>query len=138
MRNLLKILYRWFPALLLMLAIFRFSARASYELPNFDWADRIVKKGGHMVGYGLLALCYWRALQFRREERLLAWLLTFAYALTDEFHQSFVPGRGSSIWDVIIFDNVGALISLWLASWYRKEKRPDVHPIVERARANRS
>lgn len=92
-----------------------------------------------MVGYGLLALSYWHALHFKTEKRWLAWLLTFAYALTDEFHQSFVPGRFASIWDVIIFDNLGGLISLWLAARYRKQKRPDaIHPIVEQAGAKGS
>lgn len=87
----------------------------------------------------MLALSYWHALGFRREKRWLAWLLTFVYAMTDEFHQSFVPGRFASIWDVLIFDNAGALISLGLITWYRKQKRPDViHPIVEQAGTNGS
>jgi hypothetical protein len=55
---------KWLPALLMMLVIFWFSAQPSSELPVFDWADRIVKKGGHMAGYGLLGFLYWRALDF--------------------------------------------------------------------------
>jgi VanZ family protein len=124
--------FKWLPALLIMLVIFRFSARPSSELPSFDWADRIVKKGGHMFGYALLALSYWRALDFRQEKRWMAWLFTVLYAVTDEFHQSFVPGRHPSLWDVIIFDNFGAIISLWLLHLYRKQKRPDsIRPVVE-------
>ena len=46
--------------------------------------------------------------------------------VSDEFHQSFVPGRFPSIWDVLIFDNLGAVISLWLVDHYIKQKRPDV------------
>src|SRR5215211_7617679 len=103
---------KWFPALLMMLVIFLMSSRTSSELPNFNWADAIVKKGGHMVGYALLALLYWRAFDLKKEKRWVAWLLVILYALTDEFHQSFVPGRHPSVWDVVIFDNIGALISL--------------------------
>ncbi len=127
-----QILSRWLPALLVMMVIFVFSAQPSANLPDFDWLDRIVKKGGHMIGYALLALAYWRALGFHREKRWLAWMLALAYAATDEFHQSFVPGRSPAILDILVFDNMGALISLWLAGKYRKQKRPDnPRPIVK-------
>ncbi len=80
---------------------------------NFGLLDWAVKKGGHMVGYGLLAWSYWFAFDFRADRCWLAWSLALAYAFTDEFHQSFVPGRHPSIWDVVIFDNLGAMIGLW-------------------------
>lgn len=122
---------KWLPAFLMMIVIFLMSARTSAELPNFQWADAMVKKGGHMLGYALLAVLYWRALDLKRETRWVAWLLAILYALTDEFHQSFVPGRHPSMWDIVIFDNIGALLSLGLASLYRKRKRPDaMHPVV--------
>ncbi len=37
------------------------------------------------------------------------------YAATDEYHQSFVPGRSSSVWDVLI-DGLGVLLTLALLS----------------------
>jgi len=123
---------KWLPALLMTLVIFLFSARPASDLLFFAWADTIIKKGGHMIGYALLALSYWRAFDFSEEKRWIAWLLAVVYAVTDEFHQSFVPGRHPSLWDVVIFDNLGALISLWLANRYKKRKRPNpVRPIVE-------
>jgi len=125
---------KWLPALLMMLVIFLFSAQPASELLVFSWADSIIKKGGHMIGYALLALSYWRAFDFKEEKRWLAWLLAVLYAVTDELHQSFVPGRYPSIWDVVIFDNLGALISLWLANRYGKQKRPDPNrPAIEKA-----
>jgi VanZ family protein len=121
MRKWTRILSRWLPVLLMMLVIFWFSAQPSSVLPVFDWADRIVKKGGHVVGYALLGLSYWRAFDFKPEKRLIAWLLAVLYGLSDEFHQALVPGRHPSLWDVILFDNFGALISVWLADLYRKK-----------------
>ncbi|WKZ38000.1 MAG: hypothetical protein QY332_08660 [Anaerolineales bacterium] len=44
MKNILLIVPRWFPALLLMLVIFAFSSRASAELPNFGGWDYFIKK----------------------------------------------------------------------------------------------
>jgi VanZ family protein len=116
MKILLSIVPRWFPALLVMLAIFSFSSRPASSLPDFLGWDYFIKKTGHMIGYGLLALSYFHLLNYNRERYWLAWLMAMLYALTDEFHQSFVPGRGASIYDVIIFDNLGAIIALWIYS----------------------
>jgi VanZ family protein len=73
----------------------------------------------------MLAFAYWYALDMRKSKRWLAWLLAVAYAMTDEYHQSYSAGRHPSIWDVMIFDNIGALISLWLAGRHIKQKRPN-------------
>jgi len=98
----------------MMVVIFVFSARPSTELLNFgDW-DYFIKKGGHAVGYGLLALSYWRGLEFERGKKWFAWGLAICYAITDEVHQGFVPGRHPSLWDVLLFDNVGAILGLIL------------------------
>jgi len=119
-------IWEWIPALVVMGMIFWFSAQPGDELPVFSWADKIVKKSGHMIGYALLAFWYWYALGLQSNRRWFAWLLAILYAITDEYHQSFVPYRGPSIWDVLIFDNLGALISIWLTHRYmNKPKRPD-------------
>ncbi len=106
----------WIPALLVMAAIFFFSSLPSNDIPNFGNFDFSVKKLGHMLGYALLAQAYLYGLraQFHNRSRLfllLAWLLTIAYAFTDEFHQSFTPGRNSTIIDVGI-DSIGSVVGL--------------------------
>jgi VanZ family protein len=53
----------------------------------------------------------------------LAWLLAVLYAATDELHQSLVPGRHPSPVDVLLFDNVGALVGVWLYSLALRRKR---------------
>lgn len=118
-----------------MLTIFLFSSQSSSELPNFDWADRIVKKGGHMIGYALLALSCWQGFEFKHEKRWLAWCLVILYALSDEFHQSFVPGRFPSVMDVLVFDNLGALIGLWFSNLYKTQRSDSLGPIVEKVKA---
>jgi len=121
----MKKIQKWVPALLMMGLIFWFSSQPSDKLPNFNWADAIVKKSGHVVEYALLAFAYGYGLGMDKSKRWLAWLLAILYALTDEYHQSFITGRHPSIWDVLIFDNIGTLISLWLTTLYIKRKRPD-------------
>ncbi|MBI3579591.1 MAG: VanZ family protein [Ignavibacteriales bacterium] len=55
---------------------------------------------------------------FKNYPGLMALLFTAFYGLADEFHQKFVPGRTSDIYDVVA-DTAGALLYLlifWLFS----------------------
>lgn len=89
-----------------------------------------------MIGYALLALSYWRVFSFRKGKWWLAWSSALLYAVTDEFHQSFVPGRYPSILDVVVFDNLGALVSLCLWSLYKTQRSDSLGPIVDGFKAN--
>jgi len=116
MKKFLSIVPRWFPALFMMLVIFAFSSQPGDSLPSFQNWDYIIKKTGHAIGYGLLALSYFYYLKYDKKKYWLAWLLALIFSATDEFHQSFVPGRHASVLDVLIFDDLGAMIALWLHS----------------------
>src|SRR5574337_185096 len=107
---------RWGWSALTMGMIFAISSIPGKDLPNFGSMDYWAKKGGHMLGYGLLALTYWRGLGWDKKRLWLAWLLTILYAITDELHQSFVAGRHPSPVDVILFDSTGSLAALWWGS----------------------
>jgi VanZ family protein len=113
-------LLRWLPAVLIMAVIFGFSSTPATRLPNFGLLDFVVKKGGHMLGYALLALAYWYGLRLEKSRWWLALLFALLYAVSDEFHQSFVPGRHPSWVDVFLFDGGGAAIALGLAYWRQK------------------
>ncbi len=80
-----------------------------------------------MTGYGLLALSYWFGFKFDRKKGWLVWLMALLYAASDEFHQSFTPGRHPSPVDVLFFDGGGALLGiLFRKGWKRiKAKSPD-------------
>ena len=125
MKKFLSIVPRWLPALLLMLVIFAFSSRASSELPNFLGWDYIVKKSAHAIGYGMLALSYLHMFKWDKRYYLLSWLLSLLYSATDEFHQSFVPGRHPAVTDVLIFDNLGALTALAIHYMIRRKREKE-------------
>ena len=81
-----------------------------------------IRKAAHVTEYAILAMLAWRA--FRRNARLRTkmsilfagvWCAAILVAVSDEFHQSFVASRTSSMRDVMI-DGVGALIGL-VISW---------------------
>ena len=104
---------RWLPLLLAMGVIFFASNQPAADLPNFGLWDLGVKKLGHFLAYALLALLALRAVLDWQRPFLVAGLLVFLYALSDEFHQMFTPGRNASLVDVAI-DMSGALTCLWL------------------------
>jgi VanZ family protein len=114
---------RWLPAVAIMAAIFIFSATPGDELPDYGFWDTLVKKGGHVTGYALLALAYMYGMNFDRKKEWLAWLFALLYAASDEFHQSFTPGRHPSPMDVIIFDNLGAVLAVLSTGEYLRRKQ---------------
>ena len=88
-----------------------------------------VRKGAHFTEYLILGAVLVSAVkEWRVAPGLLmaggapaAWLIGTAYALTDEFHQSFVPGRSCELRDVVI-DSCGVLtgvLAATLAGWIR-------------------
>src|SRR5512142_1984658 len=117
-----KNLLRWLPALLIMAVIFLLSNTPSKDLPDFGLLDFLVKKAGHMAGYGLLALAYWFGLRFEKRYWWLPILLAVIYAASDEFHQSFIAGRNPSLRDVFLFDGGGASLTIALAYYLFSKK----------------
>jgi VanZ family protein len=86
--------------------------------PEPVW-DLLLKKAAHMIEYGILFLLLWQALP-RRPGVALAWALTVLYAASDEYHQTFVPGRNGQWLDVIV-DGVGASLAA-LAVWMSRQR----------------
>ena len=105
---------RWLPAIIIMAVIFGFSSIPAREMPSFGLWDFIVKKGAHMLGYGLLAVALWYAQVFNMHRWWLVLVLAVLYAITDEFHQSFVAGRHPSWVDALVIDDIGAALGLWV------------------------
>ncbi|MEW6569342.1 MAG: VanZ family protein [Chloroflexota bacterium] len=116
----LPLALRWLPSMVMMALIFTFSSLPASVLPDLGVLDVIAKKGGHVLGYGLLGLAYFYALPPRLSygyRWLLALLMAVLFALSDEYHQSFVEGRGSTITDVMI-DAAGASLALVFGTPY--------------------
>ncbi len=108
-----------------MATIFTLSSMPASRLPHFGPFDLWIKKGGHATGYALLALAYAYALPSRLSlpYRLsLGFIMAVLFALSDEFHQSFVQGRTSSLRDVGI-DAAGAAVALLTAGFYSSNSR---------------
>lgn len=104
-------LHRWGPALLMMAIIFFFSSLPSSSVPEFGKYEFTIKKGGHVLGYMLLGRTFLIGFGSRKTAPWLALGLSILYAITDEIHQSIVPGRALRVFDVGI-DTLGSLLGL--------------------------
>lgn len=109
----------WAPVGLLMALVFVSSAQPRMPAGPFPGAD----KWAHAITYAALAAAWVRALAGGRWEgvtpRKVVWAAAaaVAYGLTDEWHQSFVPGRSADAADVVA-DAVGAVLAAGgLGAW---------------------
>lgn len=89
-------------------------------------AHVICRKAGHILEYLVLGVLAWRAFTatpfvWIRPEFLTVALI-LAVAMSDEFHQSFVPSRTSALGDVG-YDFFGGLMGLLLMLRLRNEPR---------------
>ncbi len=86
------------------------------QLPSFKFSDKLL----HFAAYGIMAILFCRAFnstnRLHRRRGLLflfSVMATTAYGLSDEWHQSFVPGRSAEVGDAVA-DFAGGLAGSWL------------------------
>jgi uncharacterized protein YfiM (DUF2279 family) len=93
------------------------------SLPAIPGLDKL----GHMVIYGILAgtilFAFSEKQKNTRSRRVMLFTVAFCilYGISDEIHQSFIPGRFVSIYDVFA-DCAGATAACALWSWLRKRR----------------
>jgi len=125
-KGILTWLWYWLPPLLMMAFIYSLSAQPVLPQAPGEWLDAFIKKLSHMIEYTILFLLLWRAWRYSRPRlpaRHPALLMTALYAVSDEVHQSFVPGRHANWYDVL-FD-VSAPLLLWWIGHRRSLRRKD-------------
>jgi len=125
----------WVPLLLWAGLIFFLSSLPHLRTELGVW-DLILRKIFHFCEFGLLALLVFRVLSVQGVllkndgwRVILAVAITILYAISDEFHQSFVEGRVGSVLDVVI-DSAGAVVAgLILALRLKKALLSNQHSI---------
>ncbi len=107
----------------LSLKVTNFIVNLFSKVKNMDtslrmhYVDPIIRKLAHFSIYclvGFSVMGFWCTFDIKNKYKLLlSILLGVSYAASDEFHQSFVPGRGPSIRDVCI-DSAGVLTGIFI------------------------
>jgi VanZ family protein len=133
-------LFYWLPPIIWMAAIFYFSTDTfsggntgslfykifhaiipSLTPEQFHPYHLFIRKASHFTEYAILALMLFRAFRAGSSVRwswrwaIYALVIVAAYALLDEFHQTFTITRGGSIYDSLLDISGGAtaLLLLW-------------------------
>lgn len=115
----LKFLKFWFPVFLYSGIIFYASSlpdvKPPLEIKNIDKAIHILE----YLPFGfLLARAFqqqWPAVRMGQVVTLCALL----YGISDEYHQSFVPGREAGVADVVA-DTIGGFLGVWIYLFRQK------------------
>lgn len=84
---------------------------------NMNRMNHLLRKNAHFFAYLVLGVLVMNALNRSgvrgAKKILLALIFCVLYAISDEFHQLFVPGRGAQVKDVLI-DSAGAVVGIGL------------------------
>jgi VanZ family protein len=97
---------------------------------HWDRIHHLVRKCGHFFGYGFIGVAWlrawWMTLPHSRflDDAVLALLGTSLVASLDELHQTHLPNRTGSIWDVLL-DCSGVLVLQLVVYTYVRLTRPN-------------
>jgi VanZ family protein len=112
-----KLIKNWLPLLVWAGLIFFLSHQPDLKSGLLTTWDFVLRKLVHILVYAILTFLLIRALKEHRLEKrrvfVLAIIFAIFYAFSDEYHQSFIPGREASLRDVAI-DSLGVFLAAWL------------------------
>ena len=106
----------WLPLIGYCLFIYIQSSYPSpKQLPSFEFSDKLL----HFGAYAVMGVLFYRAYGTLPIRHNIQWLVLLSmisaalYGISDEIHQSFVPYRDGSFWDVIA-DVLGAICGVYV------------------------
>lgn len=116
--RLIKFMLYWLPSLLWMALIYYLSSFHKLQASVVGWQDFITRKTAHFMEYALLFIFYNFALKqstniFYKKRLIYCLVLTIIYAISDEYHQTWVNGRTGKPFDIGI-DSFGAFFGLFV------------------------
>ena len=95
-----------------MAIIERVTSDIDFDVSNFN---HIIRKNAHFFAYLILGILVINALKSNglkgSKSILIALAICILYAISDEVHQLFIPGRAGQVRDVII-DSAGAIVGI--------------------------
>ena len=107
------------------------------KIKYVDWFVTPVRKGAHLLVYFVLGyLMIYTLKEFRLVDKrtyIYAVILCMLYAVCDEVHQYFVPGRSGEVLDVAI-DTIGSCLGIWNwgYKWKMRERRKELNLLRQR------
>ena len=139
LKSLGKFFKIWYPAIVMAIIIFIFSSSSALDsnhqsglivntitflfpdLKNTTFLVTIVRKSAHFIEYALLGFLTARAFKLSKKSPWWSILACAIYAGTDEFHQSFTPGRSAEVKDIAL-DTIGAAFGATIYIFFTRKK----------------
>ena len=84
-----------------------------FDIKNMDLLSFIIRKLAHFIEYLILGILIYNLIKDYNYKVYLAIILCMLYAISDEVHQLFVPGRSCQIFDMIV-DCLGSITGIYL------------------------
>lgn len=104
-----------------MLTIVYVSSQSQVDMPgSWEGRDKVIHGSVWCVLAALYALT---AVRPTTRAAVVAIIAAAVFGATDEFHQSFVPGRDASLLDLLA-DTVGAVVGALAVTWYSARRWP--------------
>lgn len=118
LKSFLKQNLKWIPSLVVAILIFIESATPGKIIKEAGFGNEQLHISVHFLMFLILGIYVWYA----TKSLLRSLVLVFLYALSDEYHQSFVPARSASWFDVQVDMTGGSvgLFGIWLWNTFQK------------------
>ena len=93
-----------------------------FNINNIELLSFIIRKLAHLTEYLILGLLVYNLIKQYNKKWYISLIICILYAISDEIHQGFTPGRNPQIFDVFI-DNIGSIMGISLLRFIIKSKK---------------
>ena len=93
-----------------------------FNISNLETLNHIIRKIAHLTEYLILGLLVHNLIKQYNKKWYIALIICILYAISDELHQGFTPGRSPQILDVFI-DTIGSITGISLLHFIIKLKK---------------
>ena len=93
-----------------------------FNISSLEILNHIIRKIAHLTEYLILGLLVHNLIKQYNKKWYISLIICILYAISDELHQGFTPGRSPQISDVFI-DTIGSLIGISLLHFIIKLKK---------------
>ena len=91
-----------------------------FNITNTDNLTFIIRKLAHFIEYFILGILVINVILDYHKRIYYAITICFIYALSDELHQIFIPGRSCEVRDIII-DIIGSVMGIYFLYFLKKK-----------------
>ena len=93
-----------------------------FNINNINLLSLIIRKLAHFTEYFILGLLTYNMIHSYNKKAYLSVIICVLYAISDEIHQMFVPGRSCQIMDMTI-DTLGSLLGIYILLFIKKKHK---------------